>query len=133
MSTPPLTAAELRKFGWLMAAIIAAIFGLFLPWIWSFSSPLWAWIVVGTLAMVASVAPRLLAPVFKGWMAMAEPLGRFNNKLLLVLMYVSLIVPLGLLFKTVKRDPLRRTYDADLESYRTPSINQPPRKLERPF
>ncbi len=128
-----LTAPELRKFGWMMGALIALIFGLLLPWIWSFDYPVWPWILAAVFALPATVAPLILAPVLKAWMAIAEPVGRFNTKLILVLMYVLIIVPLGLVIRMFRSDPMRRDYNDEMPSYRISSIKQEVRKLEKPF
>ena len=128
-----LTQSELRKFGWMMGAVIALIFGLLLPWIWSFDYPFWPWILAAVFAVAATAAPLLLAPVLKAWMAIAEPVGRFNTKLILVLMYVLIIVPLGLALRIFRSDPMRRAYNNEMSSYRIPSIKQESRKLEKPF
>ena len=128
-----LSAPELRKFGWMMGAVIALIFGLVLPWIWSFDYPLWPWILATVFALIALMAPLALAPVLKVWMAIVEPVGRFNTAVILILMYALIIIPFGLVLKLLGKDPMRRRYNDEMPSYRIPSIKQESRKLEKPF
>ena len=128
-----LTAPELRKFGFVMAAVIGFVFGFFLPWLWSFNYPLWPWLVALPLVLAAVAMPLSLAPVLRGWMKIAEPIGRFNTALLLILMFVLMILPIALLMKLINRDALNRSKDPALETYRIASVRQPPEKLEKPF
>ena len=128
-----LTTPELRKFGWTMGAVIALLFGFLLPWIWSFDYPLWPWLAAAVFALMATVAPLRLAPVLRVWMAIAEPIGRFNTTVILILMYALIIVPVGLVLRTFGKDPMKRTYNDEMASYRIPSVKQESHKLEKPF
>jgi hypothetical protein len=62
----------------------------------------------GTLLVVGGlVAPRLLAPVERGWMRFAEVLGRVNTRIVLALVYCVVITPAGLVRRWF-HDPLDR-------------------------
>jgi len=53
------------------------------------------------------VAPRLLAPVERGWMRFAEVLGRVNTRIVLALLYCLVITPAGVVRRWFD-DPLDR-------------------------
>ena len=59
-------------------------------------------LVAGGLA-----APRLLAPIERGWMRFAEVLGRVNTRIVLALVYCLVITPAGLVRRWFD-DPLDR-------------------------
>ncbi len=124
-------ARELRKFGLVVGAAFALIFGLLLPWLFSFDTPLWPFIVCAALAIPALIAPKLLRPVQRGWMKLAEPIGRFNTKLILGLVFYLVFTPVGAIRRLIA-DPLmlrKRRH----ESYRKPSRQRTAQSMERPF
>ena len=123
----------LRKFGCVMAALIAGLFGLLLPWIWGFSIPAWPWMLAALFGVAGLVRPTSLRLVYRGWMGIAEPLGRFNSRLLLVLVFYVIVLPIGLVMRLGGKDPMRRRYDAAAASYRLPSKRAPRNSLEKPY
>jgi Saxitoxin biosynthesis operon protein SxtJ len=124
-------AKELRKFGLVIGAAFALIFGLLLPWLFSFSTPLWPFIVCAALVIPALVAPNLLRPVQRGWMRLAEPIGRFNTKLILGLVFYLVFTPVGAIRRLIA-DPLVLRKGRS-ESYRKPSRQRTAESMERPF
>jgi hypothetical protein len=130
---PQLDRAGLRKFGLTTGGIVAALFGLLLPWIFDRSLPLWPWIVCGILAALAVAAPTALGPIYRGWMKIGNVLGWINTRIILALLFFVVLFPVGLLRRLFGRDPMHRKLDAHADSYRVPSTPQLPKNLERPF
>lgn len=122
---------ELRSFGLVLAAIITVIFGAILPWLFSFSFPMWPWMVSGIIALLAIVYPICLAPVHWLLLRIAVPLGRFNSVLILSLVYFVLVCPMGLMMRLFRRDPIQRGFDEKAKTYRKES--EPSSSLEVPF
>ncbi len=122
---------ELRKFGLAVGAAFALIFGLFLPWVFSFRIPLWPFIVCAALVVPALVAPQLLRPVQRGWMKVAEPIGWFNTRLVLGLVFYLVFTPVGAIRRLIA-DPLVLR-QRPTESYRKPSRQRTAQSMERPF
>ena len=56
-SVPELDRKGLRNFGLTTGIIIALLFGLFFPWLLDRTRPLWPWVLCGTLAVWALLAP----------------------------------------------------------------------------
>jgi len=106
--------SQLRQFGALSAAALPGI-----AWLWSLGS---AWIVgsavlgVG-LALAAWYAPRLVKPIFIGLMLVTFPIGLVLSELVLILVYWSVFVPMGLAFRLLRRDRLQRTLEPQRDSY----------------
>ena len=124
---------ELRSFGLIMAGMIALIFGLIIPWLWSNALPLWPWIVSSIFLISAIVVPVLLRPVFIVWMKIGHVLGWINTRLLLGIVFYLVIAPIGIVLRLMGKDPLNRKYDRNGLSYRIKSKQPGVDKLERPF
>jgi hypothetical protein len=52
------------------------------------------------------LAPRLVRPIFVGWMCIAFPIGWVVSHLLLACVFYGLFAPLGLFFRLIGRDAL---------------------------
>ena len=80
--------------------------------------------VLGVLAIVVGVAglidPRLIRPIFVGWMVLAFPIGWTVSLLMLGLIYYGLFLPLGLFFRLTGRDALAIRHRPDASTYWTP-------------
>ena len=130
---PELDKNGLRKFGLTTGAIVAALFGLLLPWLFEHSIPTWPWVVAGVLVTLALAAPTTLRPVYKVWMKVGNVLGWINTRIILAILFYLLIVPVGILMRVLGKDPMRRSINPDADTYRVPSKPPPKRHLERPF
>lgn len=109
---------HLRKFG----AVMAAAFGIFSVATWWHGSGALPWMVLvaTTFLLVGLLAPKFLAPLEKGWMALAERLSIVMTLLILTLTFFALITPIGLLRRLVSRDSLELSFDRQLVSYWKP-------------
>lgn len=65
-------------------------------------------VVAALFILFALVAPKLLEPVEAVWMAFARVLGAINTRIIMGLIYFIFIVPLGLIFKVIGRDEMKR-------------------------
>ena len=68
-------------------------------------------IVIGAFALVVGVPglffPRVLKPIFVGWMILAFPIGWLVSHVILFLIYWSVFVPIGFILRRMGHDPLR--------------------------
>jgi hypothetical protein len=124
---------EMRKFGLTMAAVIATLFGLLLPWLFAFSYPLWPWIIAGAFLLTAATVPALLVPVHNAWMRLGHALGWINTRIILGLMFYTVFFFVAILMKLLGKDPMSRKFDQTLDSYRVPSEVRALDHLEKPF
>lgn len=103
---------ELRRFGFTLAGAFLALGALFLWWERAPGPYLLA--VGAALAALAGAVPRWLAPVHRGWMALADVLARAANRVVLSLVFYLVITPAGLVARLAGWDPLgRRPTDDD--------------------
>ena len=130
---PELDAAGLRHFALTTAALVAALFGLLLPWLLHAHWPLWPWPVAGMLSLWGLIAPRTLRPVYRGWMRFGLLLSRVTTPLILTLVYALVFTPAGLLMRLFGKDPMQRRLAPKAATYRQPSTANPPDTLERPY
>jgi hypothetical protein len=124
---------ELREFGLVTGAMVAAIFGLFFPWLLEHSWPVWPWIVFAVLGAWGLIAPLSLAPVFRGWMRLGHQLSKITTPLIMGLVFFLAVTPMALIIKLLGKDSIARSFDASAQTYRVPS--KKPRKagMENPF
>ncbi|MBD0369466.1 MAG: hypothetical protein ICV60_01325 [Pyrinomonadaceae bacterium] len=96
-----------RKFGFTMA-VAFTIFAL----VFLYKQRMTVVMVTGGLAafflVFALVAPKLLEPIERVWMAFARVLGAINTRIIMGLFYFLIFVPLSLFFKVIGRDEMRR-------------------------
>ncbi|WP_295543843.1 SxtJ family membrane protein [uncultured Thiohalocapsa sp.] len=130
---PALDAAGLRRFALTTAAIVAALFGLLLPWLGGFGWPLWPWALAAVLALWGLIRPAGLRPVYRGWMRFGLLASRITTPLILGLVFFLLFVPMGLVMRLAGHDPMRRKLDPQAATYRVPSRPLPRRSVEKPY
>ena len=98
--------AHLRKFG----LVVGGVFVLLAAWSWwrgHAVAPLLLTTIGTPLLLGGALAPQLLAPLERAWMAFAHVLGRINTQLILGLLYYLLFTPIGWL-RRLGKDPLDR-------------------------
>jgi hypothetical protein len=126
-------ARDLRNFGLIIAALFAAIFGLFLPLLHHKSAPWWPWALAGTLIATALIRPALLYYFDATWNALGKVLGWINTRLILGLLFYVVVTPMGLLLRLVSRSNAARSDPSGQDSYRVQSRDIARAGFERPF
>ena len=130
---PELDRKGLREFGLVTGSIIGVLFGLVFPWLLERALPIWPWVVFGVLGLWALVAPSSLRPVYRGWMRFGLLLSKFTTPLIMGTLFYGVIVPVGLIMRMAKSDPMHRRLDRNVDSYRIASPKPPRENLEKPF
>lgn len=131
---PELDAAGLRKFAITTGALVALIFGLFLPWAFNFNHPLWPWVFLCVSVLWGVIAPSSLRPVYLLWMRFGLLLNKVTSPVIMGLVFFLVLLPTALVMRYIlSRDPLRLAIRKDVESYRVISKAQDSEHLSRPF
>ena len=115
------TRSDLRKFGLIMGAMFALIFGLLFPWITDKTIgnwPIWPFIVMAIFWTLALIFPESLRKVNELWLKVGNVLGWINSRIILGAMFFLLIFPTGLLLKLFGKDSMNRKLEKDADSYR---------------
>jgi len=128
-----LTKAELRKFG-LTVGTAFAVFGGISWWRGHEWPPLVLWTLAVLLIVPGLLAPSILGPVQRGWMAFALVLGHINTRIILTVLYYLVMTPVGLIMRLF-RDPLDRSLKntRDSQWIRRESGPVEPARYERQF
>ena len=111
--------------GGILVAIAAVRAGLHL---WDGTAPGW---IEGTLAVIGLllfvsglVVPALLAPLNRAWTKLGLVLFKVVNPIVLGLIYLTTIVPIGVLMRLLGRDLLSLKFDRQATSYWV--VREPP-------
>lgn len=125
---------ELRKFGLVVGGAFLAI-ALYLAFRNRIRAPFYVCVSLGTILTLGGLlAPALLAPVQRGWMAMAHVLGWVNTRILLSIMFFAVLTPLSLLMRMLGRDALGRTFDKTRATYwQSRAPERDPERYRRQF
>ncbi len=130
---PELDRKGLREFGLLMAAVIGALFGLLLPWLFGHGRPLWPWLLGLAFAVTALAAPAALRPLYRGWMRFGFFMSRVMTPLILGIVFFCVFTPVALFLKLAGKDAMRRKLDPSARSYRIDRRGNEMGDMERPF
>jgi hypothetical protein len=111
------TAREVRQFSGLLG-IVAGAAGAWLALrsdAWAIASVVWT--VGGAVALAGLAAPRAVRPVMVGWMVAAYPIGWAFSWLVLLITFYGIFLPVALLMRAFRYDPLDRRIDRAARSY----------------
>jgi Saxitoxin biosynthesis operon protein SxtJ len=131
--SPKADARELRRFGLLMAAVIAGLFGGLLPLLKGHAPPVWPWVLAAMFLVPALAVPKALGPVHRAWMWVGHWVGWFNTRVLLSIVFYLVVTPMGLALRALGRDPMARRAPSGAASHRRPSAAAPRERMERPY
>ena len=123
---------QLRSFGLLVGGIFV-ILG-FLPLLFGKEETrLWAVILGGVLLLLALLLPKSLRPVYRAWMAIGHVLGWINTRIILGVVFYGMIVPAGFIMRLAGKDPMRRQFQSEADTYRVPCSPRPASHMLRQF
>ncbi|MCG6868930.1 MAG: SxtJ family membrane protein [Gammaproteobacteria bacterium] len=124
---------RLRQFGLIMGAMLVLFFGLLIPWIWDLGLPVWPWIAAAVFVGLGLAAPGALGPIYWVWMKIGDVVGWINQRLILGVLFFGIFLPMGLVMRSLRKDPMSRRFDRNAQSYRVRSRQPKMENLERPF
>lgn len=126
--------AALRQFGLSMALILSLFFCLLLPWVFGVPASLWVVPVVLVLLVLALVSPGSLYWPYRSWMLLASVLNFLNTRLIMAIAYYLLIVPIGLVMKSIGKLQYTRRPSTHTSSYWVSRDTSPAKNnLKEPF
>ncbi len=130
---PPMSKKQLREFGLITGALFGAAFGLLIPWLWDFAWPVWPWCIPAVLWPWALVHPSSLIVIYKPWMRFAEAIGWFNTRVILLILFFVILLPIGIIMRLFGHDPMQLKLDTTRNSYRKQRDGRDKHHMERPF
>src|SRR5215831_10308201 len=112
-----ITNKQLRSFGITVGGIFVLI-GLWPMVVHGADSRSWSIIVGGVLSIPAVIYPQSLFWIHKGWMFLGHVLGWINTRIILGVVFFAVITPIGLVRRLLRKDPMGRQINRELDSYR---------------
>lgn len=83
----------------------------------SWTLPAVLWSLAAAVGVAGLARPGLVRPVYLAWMGLAFPIGWLVSHLFLGVLFYGIFTPVGILFRTIGRDPLNLRPDPARESY----------------
>lgn len=111
----PVKTASNREFGWVFT-VFFSIVG-FWPLLDVATPRTSALILAALFALTTLFFPAALTPLNRLWTRLGALLHKIVNPVVLGLIYALTIVPIGLIFKLLGKDPLRLKRDPHTSSY----------------
>jgi hypothetical protein len=130
---PELDDKGLRKFAFTTGGIVAVLFGLIFPLLLERPWPIWPWVIAGALVLPAVTMPRVLKPIYYGWMRFGLLASRITTPLVLGAVFFVIIVPIGLVRGLAGHNSMRRPFEKDQATYRVRREPSSRHNMENPF
>ena len=131
-----MSAAELRKFGWVTGLLVILFVGVLLPWLADKNILSWQKITlpIGSVLIAWAFAhPGSLIYVYKPWMAFADKIGWVNTRIIMAILFYVIIMPIGVIMRLFGKDPMARKFETQAQSYRITKEPQPKDHMETPY
>lgn len=109
-----------RKFGVLFVVVFGLLAG-FSRWRGGAAWPYLTGLSIAFL-LAALVAPRVLAPLNRAWMAFALVLHKVTSPIILGVMFFGLFAPVAFVMRLGRRDIMKRRFDRGAGSYWNPRV-----------
>jgi len=110
---------QLRRFGSVVGSVLILI-AIAVAWRGGWTIGMGArWLAAAgaALAGLGLLAPPALLPLYRAWMGLALVLGHVMTRVLLTLVFFLLVTPIGLIRRAVRRDPIDKSPDSDMDTY----------------
>jgi hypothetical protein len=70
-----------------------------------------------TVGPLGIASPRLIRPVFVGWMMLVYPIGWIVSRVILGVLFYALFTPVALVFRIIGRDELKLKPQGEAQTY----------------
>ena len=123
----------LRNFIFVLAAMVAGIFGLLLPWLFELRYPFWPWVLALLMVGWGIVAPSSIAGFYRVWMKFGLIMNRLTTPVLMGLLFFLVVTPTGWFMRLFKSGSMTMNIRESEDSYRVNSKPRSPGDMEKPF
>ena len=113
-----ITKRTLREFGFIFGVGLPLIIGWLIPLLFGHAPRIWT-LYVGLPTLILSVLfPNFLKLPYKVWMKIGLILGWINSKIILGIVFFLILIPISIMMKLFKHDPLNRKQSNNISTYR---------------
>ena len=128
----PPSRKDLRSFGLILAAGFLVI--ALIPVVFRHAGPGRVALTLSAVFAVTGVLfPGVLRYVHRIWIPLGNILGWINSKILLGLLFYTVVTPLRFLMRLAGNDPMTRKFDQRVETYRVLRKPRPASHMTHPF
>lgn len=113
---------DLKAFGVLFGFVICFI-GVVARLVFETALPAWYFCIALVFFSCAMWKPFVLRIPYKMWLGFAMALGKLNSRLILGLFFCIVFIPIGLVRRARRVDPLCRQWDGSALTYRTTKLS----------
>lgn len=113
----------LREFGIALGILFPLILAIFIPLIYGHNFIKWPFLVGFIFLSLGLLSPNLLLYPYKIWMRLGNLLGFINGYLILGIIYIIVLIPISLMMKLFKYNPLKNKWD-NKKSYKISCIQK---------
>lgn len=120
--------------GFRLISVVAAVLIAALLYLVKHADPRWCVAIIavaGFIGLSGFLSLKLTRYIYVTLMAVTLPIGFVISLILMTVFYFGLITPLGMIFRLIGRDALRRRFDPHAQSYWIP--HEQTTKMERYF
>jgi len=104
------------------------------PFLFSNVEPrVWALVISAILIGAALINPQILKPAYKIWMRIGAILGWINTRIILAICFYAIIFPIGLVMKALGKDPILKSCDPTITTYRINRQLAPSHQMTKQF
>jgi len=108
---------EIRKFGLVIAIALGMIGSIIYVKFGNFDVVGWLWGIGLLFLILGFILPSVLRPVYRIWMLLAHFIGGIVSRVILIVLYYIVLVPIGLVLRLFGKDVLDQNFDKKRESY----------------
>ncbi len=119
-----------KNFG-ITFSVVFAVIGIY-PFLWGGGLRWWSLGIAAAFLLVALFRPVVFTKPNYLWFRFGLALGAIVAPIVMALVYVATIVPIGLIFKVLGKDPLHSRFDTDANSYWI-EREDPPQPMKNQF
>ena len=113
-----ITKKTLREFGFIFGSGLPLIVGWLIPSLFGHEPRIWT-IYIGILTIISSILfPNILKLPYKIWIKIGLILGWINSKIVLGIVFFFILIPISIIMKFFKYDPLNKKQFSNKLTYR---------------
>jgi hypothetical protein len=90
-------------------------------------------VMVALFTIPALTLPSSLRPVHQIWMFIGHILGWVNTRIILAIGFYGIVTPVGLIMRIFGKDPMRRGYLLQNNTYRVARMSRPGEHMQQQF
>ena len=113
-----ITKKTLQEFGVIFGLGLPLIIGWLIPFLFGHSPRAWTLFFGIPTLILSIICPRALQLPYKIWIKIGIILGWINSKIILGIVFFVILIPISLIMKTFKYDPLKKNLLKNQISYR---------------